>query len=272
MKKIINISSRLFPNTMAYFAYKTLTNPELKKSNIHEIDILDKAYKEKILFRKFNIQFYQWGEPNNDPILLIHGWEGHSGNFADIIESLVEQNYYVLAFDGPSHGFSTKKQTNLLEFSDLIIFILQQYRIKKIISHSFGSMITTYALSRIPHFEIDKYILMTTPDTFLERINSISSQVGINEKTKQILIRKLEAELHTEVTKICVSKFVKEIHVKEALILHDKEDKIIPIRQARIVNENWINGNLEELENTGHFRILKEPFVIERIINFLKSN
>lgn len=257
---------------MAYFAYKTLTNPQLKKSNIHEIDILDQAYKEKILFRKFNIQFYHWGEPDHDPILLIHGWEGHSGNFAEIIQSLVEQHYYVLAFDGPSHGSSTKRQTNLLEFSDLIISILEQYHIKKIISHSFGSMITAYALSRSPHLQIDKYVLMTTPDTFLERINSISSQVGINEKTKQILIRKLEKELNTEITKICVSQFVKDIHVKKALILHDKEDKIIPIRQARIVNENWDNGNLEELENTGHFRILKEPSVIERIINFLKSD
>lgn len=270
-RKIIGVSSKIFPRTTAYYAYKLLTNPQLKKIRQHELEVLDKAKKKIISFNKFKIQLYEWGNKNNEPILLVHGWEGHSGNFSDIIEQLLKHNYYILAFDAPSHGFSTKGQTNMLEFSDLIIHLLEKYEPKKIISHSFGAVVTTYALSRIPTMKIDKYVLITTPDTFLERINSISNQVGISKKAQIKLIKRLESEINTKVSSISVSKFVKNVSVKKALILHDKNDKVIPIRQAKLVNETWENSTLEEIENTGHFRILREPFVITRIINFLKS-
>ncbi len=267
-KKIIGVSSKIFPRTVAYYTYKLLTNPQLKKIRQHEIEVLDKANKKIIPFRKFNIQLYEWGNKNNEPILLVHGWEGHSGNFSDIIEQLLQNNYYILAFDAPSHGSSSKGQTNMLEFSDLIIHLLGKYKPKKIISHSFGAVVTTYALNRSA-FQIDKYVLITTPDTFLERINSISNQVGISKKAQIKLIKRLESEIKTKVSSISVSKFVENVSVKKALIIHDKNDKVIPIKQAKLVNKNWNNCTLEEIENTGHFRILREPFVITRILDFL---
>lgn len=270
-KEIVKIVSHLFPRIIAYHAYKTLTNPRLKKIRPHEIQMLDKAAKEQIRYRKFNIQLYKWGNPDDESILLVHGWEGHSGNFADIVEALVRNGYFVLAFDGPSHGHSTKGQTNLLEFSDLVVNVLEKYRPKKIISHSFGAVVTTYALSRMP-IKIEKYVLLTTPDSFLERVNYISHQVGISKKAYARLIQKLEDELKTEVSSISVSKFVTKVAVRDALILHDTSDKIIPIRQARLVNESWENSILEEIESTGHFRILREPFVINRIVAFLNNS
>jgi pimeloyl-ACP methyl ester carboxylesterase len=271
-KKIISYGSRAFPKTMAYYAYKILTNPQQKKIRPNESEILDKAVKQQVRFGRFNIQLYKWGIASNELILLVHGWEGHSGNFADIIKRLVLEGYCVLAFDGPSHGYSTKGQTNLLEFSDLIIQIIESHRPKKIISHSFGAVVTTYALSRGQHLEIDKYVMITTPDSFLERIKYISSQVGIEENAQHALIRKLERELKTNIKSIAVSEFAKNMSVKNALILHGRNDKIIPLKQARIVNENCLCSELEIIENTGHYKILTEVAVMDRIVKFLNNS
>ena len=271
-KKIIAYGSRVFPETMAFYAYKILTNPQLKKIRLHESHVLDKAEKQHIRFGRFDIQLYKWGNPANELILLVHGWEGHSGNFADIITRLVHEGYYVLAFDGPSHGYSTKGQTNLLEFSDLIIQIIDPYSPKKIISHSVGAVVTTYALNRRQHLDIDKYVMITTPDSFLERIKYISFQVGIAEKAQKALIRKLERELKTKIQTIAVSEFVKNISVKNVLILHDRNDKIIPLKQAELVNENCKSSQLEIIENTGHYKILTEVFVMDKIVKFLKTS
>lgn len=56
------------------------------RSNISDLGDLTYSYTNGAILR-------------NELILLVHGWEGHSGNFADIITRLVHEGYYVLAFD-----------------------------------------------------------------------------------------------------------------------------------------------------------------------------
>ena len=114
--------------------------------------------------------------------------------------------------------------------------------------------------------------MITTPDSFLERIKYISFQVGIAEKAQKALIRKLERELKTKIQTIAVSEFVKNISVKNVLILHDRNDKIIPLKQAELVNENCMGSQLEIIENTGHYKILTEVFVMDKIVKFLKTS
>ena len=84
-KQIIRILSNISPTMVAGLAYRTLTNPQIKKLRKHELELLDKAQKKKIRFGEFDIQTYKWGNEANEKILLIHGWEGQAGNFTDII-------------------------------------------------------------------------------------------------------------------------------------------------------------------------------------------
>lgn len=92
-KQIIKILSIISPSMVAKLAYKTLTNPQIKKLRDHELEFLDIAQKEKIKFGEFDIQTYKWGKPEGEKILLIHGWEGQAGNFTDIIKELLKNNY-----------------------------------------------------------------------------------------------------------------------------------------------------------------------------------
>ena len=268
-KQFIKILSTISPSMVAEIAYSTLTNPQRKKLRAHELEFLDKAQKEKIKFGEFDIQTYKWGKPEGEKILLIHGWEGQAGNFTDIINELLKNHYYIISFDGPSHGFSSKGKTSLFEFSDLVGKMIKDYGCKKLISHSFGGVATTYALYRNKDVEIDKYILLTTPDTFKQRIDDVGKSVGITQKVKSKLIEKLENEIKINVSHANVSSFVKEINVKKSLIIHDKNDKVIPIEQSKNVYKNWKVCSFKEIEGTGHFRILRDSSVIEAVTNFM---
>lgn len=269
-KTLIKALSILFPNQIVNFAYHQLTNPQIKKLRDNEIEILEKAQKEIFKFKEFDIQTYIW-KGGTDKILLIHGWEGQAGNFSDIIQKLVEKNYTVYAFDAPSHGLSTKGKTSLFEFTELVGLLIQKFEVSKLISHSFGGVATTFALFNNKELKIDKYVLLTTPDKFLERIEYVSQQVGITEKVKNKLIKRIEKETNFEVKNLNVSDFVKSITVNKALIIHDKDDKIILIHQAKNVYKNWKNCEFMEIENTGHFRILRTSFVIEKTLKFLSE-
>lgn len=270
-KTIIRTISALFPNQVVKFAYKMLTNPQVKKLRAHEIEVLDKSEKEIFQFKGFDIQTYNW-KGGKDSVLLIHGWEGQAGNFADLIEKLQAQNYTIYAFDGPSHGFSSKGKTSLFEFTELVGIFIEKFGVKKLVSHSFGGVATTFALFNNQHLHIDKYVLLTTPDKFSERIDDVSEAIGISEKVKNKLIQHIEKETDLDVNSLNVCDFVKVINVDKALIIHDKNDKVLPIHRSKNVYQNWKNCDFMEIEGTGHFKILRTDFVLDKVLSFLQEN
>jgi len=269
-KTLVNSISKLFPGPVVSFAYKQLTNPQIKKLRAHEEEVLQKAKLEQIDFMGFNIQLYEWGK-GEKKVLLIHGWEGQAGNFTDLVEELLRKDYKVYAFDAPSHGYSSKGPTSLFEFTELVGVLIRKFGVKKLVSHSFGGVATTYALYKNQDLQIDKYLLLTTPDRFSERINDVAEMTGISEKVKNKLIRRLEEETGEDVQKLNVQDFVQKINVKKALIIHDKNDKIIPIQRSKNVCDKWDVCDFKEIEGTGHFRILRSAPVHQEVLDFLED-
>ncbi len=269
-KTFIKLLSTILPNQVANFAYNQLTNPQIKKLRPNELEVLDKSQKEILKFQDFDIQLYTW-LGGQDTVLLIHGWEGQAGNFADLIQKLLEQNYTIYAFDAPSHGFSSTGKTSLFEFTELVGVLIRKFGVSKLVSHSFGGVATTFALFKNLDLKINKYVLLTTPDKFSERIEDVAEQVGITNKVKNILINRLEKETSLDVNQLNVSKFVKTINVNKALIIHDKKDTVIPISRSKNVHNNWKACEFIEIEGTGHFRILRTKSVIDKTLEFLNT-
>ena len=266
---LIGILSFVSPKLVSNLAYKKLTNPQQRKLRQHEEPFLQKADQSQIRFGEFKIQMYTWGNPKDERILLIHGWEGQAGNFTDLIKKLIKENYYVIAFDGPSHGNSSKGETSLVEFSHLVGRLIEEFKCKKLVSHSFGGVATTYALFHNQHLEIEKYVLLTTPDKFSQRLDDVAAYLGINEKVKNIIIEQIEGEMEISVDQLSVSNFVPKIKVKKALIIHDKNDRVVPIAQSKNVHQKWADCEYIEVEGTGHFRILRTEEVIDTVVGFL---
>jgi uncharacterized membrane protein len=52
-KTVVKVVSALFPSAIVSFAYKQLTNPQVKKLRDHELAVLDKAHKESYPFQGF---------------------------------------------------------------------------------------------------------------------------------------------------------------------------------------------------------------------------
>jgi len=269
-KSSFRIASSLFPTYFTKKAFKFIVNPQVRKLREHELEVLKQARQEDFSFQDYTIKTYAWNE-GHEPVLLIHGWEGQAGNFADLIDVLVGEGFTVHSFDGPSHGFSSKGSASIMEFTQLVGVMIRRLDAKKLVSHSFGSVATTYALYQNRDLQIDKYALLTTPDRFSQRVDQISGQVGISQKVKHRLIEMLEKEFNLKASDLNVSDWVKEIKVKRACIWHDRADKIIPLFQSETVNEAWPASELTVVEDTGHFRILRTKEVIDGVVDFLRS-
>ena len=112
--------------------------------------------------------------------------------------------------------------------------------------------------------------MITTPDKFSERIPDVSTQYGISQCLINRLVDKFEADYGLSVDLLNVSNVVHNIKVKEAFIIHDKNNQVIPIERSKNVHKNWDALTFETIEGTGHFRILKDERVVEKVIEFIK--
>jgi hypothetical protein len=70
-KKIVQISSSLFPSAFSNFAYKKLTTPQSHKLKQNDIVNLDSSTKSRFNFKSAEIQVYQWIKGDNSPVLQV---------------------------------------------------------------------------------------------------------------------------------------------------------------------------------------------------------
>ena len=254
---LFKISDFLLPSLTARKIYQVMSNPRIRKLRDFEEDILDRAEKQIIDFQNFKIQTYTWGNTEAPMAFLVHGWEGQAGNFGSLVAILLEAGYQVKAFDAPSHGHSSKGATNMSQFSKLVSQLLEQYRPNMVISHSFGSVTSVMALSENQDIPVEKWIMVTTPHDFKDRVNQIQDLVKVSDRTMSKVIQKVESDFGTTIDKMNMEYFSDKVgHVRETVIIHSRNDKILPIESARIANAQLKQSRLIELDDYGHYSIL----------------
>ncbi len=257
MKLIIQILQLFSPKLVSRIAYKFMSNPRIRKLRDSEEKVLRKSTMEKVAYKSFEIQKYQWGNQNHKTALLIHGWEGQAGNFAEIVDVLVQKKYNVVAYDAPAHGKSSIAKTTMFEFANFLESQFTSLNPRLIISHSFGSVNTATIFRNNPDFKLDLWIMVTTPHKFLTRVNEISNHFGIKNKARVKLIRLIQDDTNEDINQLNMSVYCQELtNVKKAIIVHSKTDRVLPIEGAREVDKAFVKSKLIELDNLGHYSTL----------------
>jgi pimeloyl-ACP methyl ester carboxylesterase len=66
-----------------------------------------------------------------------------------------------------------------------------------------------------------------------------------------------------------ISKQLRSAHFNKLLMIHDKNDMILPFKNAQIISASVPNTELFATEGKGHYRILWDQEVINKISDFL---
>lgn len=256
------------PRYAASQAYGLMSRPRRVRIKDFEQAALDRAATSDMEFKGYTVKIYRWGV--GDPrVLLVHGWEGNAGNFGALVDLLVAHGCSVLAFDAPAHGQSSGTVSSMFDFGEFVATLLQATRVDHVITHSFGTVATVFALSTNPDLVVDKLVLLTAPDRFEDRIDQFLGFVGLSARTKQPLMDIFEQETGYKVSDLSVSQACKAVRAKNVLILHDRADRVLPIAWSRRVVDQWPQARLVELTGTGHYRILRDAQTAEVVRGFL---
>ncbi len=112
IQKYFGLLSFLFPAIATRLSYKMFFKPQRFAAPKKEQEVLKSAKKRTMEHNGKSIQLYEWGE-SGPTVLFLHGWNGRGTQVAHFLESLLSQGFRVLSFDGPAHGKSSGKSTNI---------------------------------------------------------------------------------------------------------------------------------------------------------------
>ena len=200
----------------------------------------------------------------------MHGWSGRGTQLGSFVKPLVDAGFRVVSFDGPAHGDSTGKQTNLYEFANVILS-LKDYcgPFDAAITHSFGGPCLTMAIKN--GLNILRVVSISPPSKMEGLVKKFGSALSIPKKAEKDLIRRIENVFGLNVwEEISMLSHVRELSIP-ALVIHDEDDVDIPWQDGETIAHAWNNAKFLKTSKLGHRRILRDPSTIEAAIDFIKT-
>jgi predicted alpha/beta hydrolase family esterase len=255
---------KVIPVLAFKLAFNLFFTPIRYKTPDRELPVQQNANKFETKIDGKRTQFYSWGNEQRPLIVLVHGWMGRASQFFKLIDALVAQDYHVVSFDGPAHGASSGRQTNLNEFAKAINYIANRFgSISVAIGHSFGGITILNAINN--GLKINNVVFIATPSIagdiikdFEKKING-SPATGINFR-KEILKR-----YGITFESISASELIKLISIESLLLVHDANDRDVPISHAKLLEDLFPQATTIYTEGLGHTRILRNDQVIAQI-------
>lgn len=251
------------------FAAKLFSRPFKVKAPEREMMMRNSAKKEtlKLANSKSDIQMYIYGY-SKVKVLMVHGWAGRGTQLFQIADKVLENRMMVVSFDGPAHGLSTGKRTNMMEFLEAIREVDKKYGpFDAAIGHSFGAMALINAVAG--GLKVKKLVTVgadnSIPRIFQYYIQKIELKPVIAKKLEKLF----EDKYHVTLDSLTSQNKALDVDIP-TLVIHDSEDRIVNVSSAVAIRQNLKQGELLITHGLGHHKIFKDTIVIQRIIDFIK--
>ena len=257
------------PNLAAKSAFSLFTKVRLKKLRHREKPFYEHAKDTKIVFEDEVIHSYEFGNPEHDIVILLHGWDSNSGSMYRFVEPLLAKNKYVLSFNMPAHAFHKSSKTNIFRAKETFkkfMLTLPENRKISIISHSFGSGVVGYGLSELD-IKIDTLAYLTTPDNINDIFLDFKNMIGLNEKAFHILSKKASEIIQEDLEEFTISNKLKKAHFNHLHLFHDTNDKVLPYKNSVQISNAIENSTLHTLNKMGHYKMLWNEDLVNQVLD-----
>ncbi|TPN81707.1 alpha/beta hydrolase [Aquimarina algicola] len=248
-------------------SYTLFCTPRKGKILPEQEDFLENAVDEVVAVDNIEVQTYRWAGLG-ETILLVHGWESNSHRWKGLIQKLKKQDYNIIAFDAPAHGYSTGKILNIPLYSQCLQKIVELYRPNHIMGHSVGGMTTLFHQYIYPNQEIEKLVVLAPPSELARIMKGFQQTLRLSSKFMNTLSQYFKDKHGFYFDEFSISKFSQNISQK-GLLIHDKNDDIAPYQESVAISNNWNGVQFVSTENYGHSLFFDE--VDTMIIEFLRA-
>ena len=255
--------------TTLYLA-RLFTTPIKHKVPKRELEMDDHSLKETLLIPSVNkkIVVYQYGK-SDKKILLVHGWSGRGTQLVKFADAFVDKGYATISFDAPGHGKSPGNSTIMTEFIASILEIDKKFGpFEAAVGHSLGGMALLNAIKK--GLKINRLIIIGSGDKVKDILDDFVSKLELKPEYSSHLQQHFEKKYNEPMENYSAHCAAKTIDIP-VLVIHDENDNEVPVETSINIHDNLKNGELLITQHLGHRKILGNPFVIEKTIEFITN-
>ncbi len=214
---------------------------------------------------------------NNAPtVLLSHGWAGRTSQFLEFIEPLNEAGYRVVGADIPAHGDSPGKRTNMLEASQLLSVIADEFGpLAATIGHSFGTGTILLGMNKYG-ITSPKIVLIGAYSRVSFIIDLFSSLFNLNQATAEAMQQAGYERfgdkygIEWDWDSISPVNTIKS-YEGEIFFIHDETDHEVPMEEVLELHQSRPDAKKLISSGFGHRRILRNQDIVNSVISFIKT-
>ncbi len=260
-------------NGAARVALRMFSTPHTRPWNRVVPEIFQTAGQYFLTTPHGRIKLYGWGE-SGPRVLLVHGWESRAFTFASIIPLLLSQGFRVVAMDGPAHGESSGRTTNLVEFGEAVQAVVDNYELagglNRIIAHSFGAAAVAFQFStRNNTTSAENIVLVSMPTNMREIIQVFSHTLGVNEEVVKRMTSLIETRVGVGIDRLDLGPRFGLMRADRILSVHDHSDLVVASSHLDSIDPYLLNHQFLLTNDLGHNHILKDPRTVHAIVKFL---
>lgn len=200
-------------------------------------------------------------------VMLVHGWGGSSADMLPLATAFARAGYRSVVFDMPGHGRSSGRESSIVEFLRTMRTVADTLgQPELIVGHSFGAAATIFGITELG-LPVRGAILVSPaagPGYYVDRF---ARAVGLPSARTDGMVRQLVHRVGRSLESLDAVVAARRATVP-SLVFHDPADREVPFESSARISDAWNGSHLIEAPSLGHKRILRDPAVIARAVNF----
>lgn len=214
-----------------------------------------------------------WGEDETSTVYLMHGWGGRGAQFAAMVTPLVEAGHRVVMFDAPAHGDSDHgpagpRRTNGVEFGKALDAVFCRFGpAEAVVAHSMGT-ISTYLALRYGWLGTERLVFIAPMVEATSLFDQFQRALGFGPRVRASFDRAVDEFVGVPVAEFDARVQARHVPARPTLVITDSGDR--QTAYADVVDfAETIHAPLVTTEGLGHRKILRDPAVVTRVVDFV---
>ncbi len=256
------------PATAARLMMAKFITPRRKRNYDYTDQLPPGARRIEVIHNLTKITGWTWGETGRS-VLLLHGWEGHTGRMIPLIAPLLQAGYRVFTLDAPGHGLSPTAKTHLLDVGHAIQDMMEQHgEFYAVIAHSFGAAAMAIMLGQTPQLMPEKLVLLSPMRDLQQHFDIFANIAQLSPQGKERVKHLLEARIGLPFEMVSAIEAVRTFKTP-GLVIHDRDDTLIPYEVGAMIAQNWRGARFISTNKLGHRQGLNNEDVLNAMLDYL---
>ena len=261
--RAINALGRLSPKLAGWIALQLFMRPRRIPISTAAAEFLDAADPLPLKTPTHQLQGYRWvdedtgeGLTGTPRVLLVHGWESHSGRWKPLANRLVAGGAEVVAVDGPAAGRSKGRRTPFNEYVRAVLdFERAHGPFDVYVGHSLGGGVAAQVAARLPPERRPRAMAILAAFDESESVFSrYRAMLGYSDRTWLGYLRQVrrllgEGEAVQSYSNVVA---VSALAGVRGLVVHSEDDRVSPVAEGLAVHAAWPGAELWHYRDKGH--------------------